>query len=116
MRIFEHLQSLSVGFYSRNKAGVLISRMTNDVEALSQLVTDGVVTLFSSSLTLIGTAVILFTLDAKLALITYIVFPVLGIASFATSSSKPAVSPGTGSGGTWYSRSAETRSGCSVTR
>ena len=81
MRIFTHLQSLSVGFYSRNKAGVLISRMTNDVEALSQLVTDGVVTLFSSSLTLIGTGVILLLLDVKLALVTFLTFPILLIGS-----------------------------------
>ena len=47
-RIFSHFQSLSIGFYSRNKAGVLISRLTNDVQALDQLVTDGIVTLFSA--------------------------------------------------------------------
>ena len=74
---------MSVGFYSRKRAGVLISRLSNDVEALDTLVSDGIVTLFGSSLTLIGTAVILFTLDAELALITYTVFPILGIASFA---------------------------------
>ncbi|MEA2468617.1 MAG: ATP-binding cassette, subfamily bacterial, partial [Thermoleophilaceae bacterium] len=50
VKLFRHLQRLSVGFYSRNKAGVLISRMTNDVEALNQLVTDSVVTLFQSTL------------------------------------------------------------------
>ena len=61
---------------------MLISRLSNDVEALDTLVSDGIVTLFGSSLTLIGTAVILFTLDAELALLTYIVFPILGIASF----------------------------------
>src|SRR3954465_779483 len=71
-----------VGFYSRRRAGVLISRLSNDVEALDTLVSDGIVTLFGSSLTLIGTAVILFLLDARLALLTYTVFPVLGIASF----------------------------------
>jgi ABC-type multidrug transport system fused ATPase/permease subunit len=81
LRIFSHLQRLSVGFYSRNRAGVLISRLTNDVQALDQLVTDGVVTLFSSSLTLIGTAAILLLLDAELALITFLVFPVLAIGS-----------------------------------
>ena len=83
VQIFEHLQSLSIGFYSRKQAGVLISRMTNDVQALDQLVTDGVVTLFGSTLTLIGTAVILLVLDAQLALLTFIVFPVLGIGSLA---------------------------------
>ena len=81
LRIFAHLQRLSVGFYSRNKAGVLISRMTNDVQALDQLVTDGVVTLFSSTLTLIGTAAILLLLDPGLALITFITFPLLAVAS-----------------------------------
>jgi ATP-binding cassette subfamily B protein len=83
VKLFRHMQRLSVGFYSRKKAGVLISRMTNDVEALSQLVTDGVVTLFQSSLTLIGTAAILVLLDLRLALVTFLVFPLLAIGSVA---------------------------------
>src|SRR3982751_1330565 len=83
LQIFTHLQRLSIGFYSRNKAGVVISRMTNDVEALDQLVTDGVVTLFSSTLTLVGTAVILVFLDPGLALVTFLTFPVLLVASLA---------------------------------
>jgi ABC-type multidrug transport system fused ATPase/permease subunit len=81
LQIFTHLQKLSIGFYSRNKAGVVISRLTNDVEALDQLVTDGVVTLFSAGLTLIGTAAILLFLDTRLALITFVTFPVLLIGS-----------------------------------
>jgi ATP-binding cassette subfamily B protein len=82
-RIFAHLQRLSIGFYSRNKTGVLISRLTNDVQALDQLVTDGVVTLFSATLTLIGTAAILLFLDPELALITFLTFPVLAVGSVA---------------------------------
>ena len=81
--IFEHLQRLSIGFYARNKAGVLISRLTNDVQALDQLVTDGVVTLFSSTLMLAGTAGILVYLDPALALVTFLTFPVLFAASVA---------------------------------
>jgi ABC-type multidrug transport system fused ATPase/permease subunit len=81
IQLFAHLQSLSVGFYSRRQAGVLISRMTNDVQALDQLVSDGVVTLFGSSLTLVGTAAILLWLDWQLALLCFLVFPVLGIGS-----------------------------------
>jgi ABC-type multidrug transport system fused ATPase/permease subunit len=80
--IFTHIQGMSIGFFTRNRPGVLISRMTNDVEALQQLVTDGVVTIFSSSLTLIGVVVILLVLDLKLALITFLTFPLLLIASF----------------------------------
>jgi ABC-type multidrug transport system fused ATPase/permease subunit len=81
--IFSHLQRLSVGFYSRNKAGVVISRLTNDVQALDQLVTDGVVTLFSSTLTLVGTAAILVFLDPGLALVTFLTFPILAAGSVA---------------------------------
>jgi ABC-type multidrug transport system fused ATPase/permease subunit len=83
VKLFAHMQRLSVGFYSRNKAGVLISRMTNDVEALDQLVTDSVVTLFQSSLTLIGTAAILVALDPGLALVTFLCFPILAAGSIA---------------------------------
>jgi ABC-type multidrug transport system fused ATPase/permease subunit len=80
-RLFSHIQSMSIGFFTRNSPGVLISRMTNDVEALNQLVTDGVVTIFSSTLTLVGVVVILLILDVKLALITFLTFPLLLIAS-----------------------------------
>ncbi|HEY7454269.1 MAG TPA: ABC transporter ATP-binding protein [Thermoleophilaceae bacterium] len=83
LEVFEHLQRLSIGFYSRNKAGVLISRLTNDVQALDQLVTEGISTLFSATLTLFGTAVILLLLDVELALITFLTFPVLLVASVA---------------------------------
>jgi ABC-type multidrug transport system fused ATPase/permease subunit len=78
LRIFTHLQSLPIGFYDSRPAGVLISRMTNDVEALDSLVTDSVVTLFQAGLTLLGTVVILLVLDVKLALLTFLIFPLLG--------------------------------------
>jgi len=80
-RIFTHLQSMSIGFFTRRSPGVLISRMTNDVEALNQLVTSGFVTIFSSTLTLVGVVVILLFLDLQLALITFITFPLLAVAS-----------------------------------
>ncbi len=81
VQIFTHLQTQSVGFYSRRQAGVLISRLTNDVQALDQLVSDGIVTLFGSTLTLVGTAAILVLLDAELALLTFLVFPILALGS-----------------------------------
>ena len=55
--------------------------MTNDVQALDQLVTDGITTLFSSTLTLIGVVVIMLLLDVELALVTFLTFPLLAIAS-----------------------------------
>jgi ABC-type multidrug transport system fused ATPase/permease subunit len=79
IKLFGHLQRLSLGFFERNRAGVIISRLTNDVEALDQLVTDGVTTLVQSSLTLLGTAILLFVLDWRLALATLAVIPVMSI-------------------------------------
>jgi len=77
MKLFAHLQSLSIAFYSRNIAGVVISRMTNDVEALDQLVEDGLATLIQSSLMLIGVIAILLVMDLHLALLTFIALPFL---------------------------------------
>jgi ABC-type multidrug transport system fused ATPase/permease subunit len=83
LQLFEHLQSLSIGFYSRNRAGVIISRLTNDVEALDQLISDGLATLFQSSLMLLGVIVILLVLDPHLALLTFLTLPLLAIGAFA---------------------------------
>jgi ATP-binding cassette subfamily B protein len=83
LRLFAHLQRLSIGFYSRNRAGVIISRLTNDVEALDQLVEDGMATLFQSGLTLIGVVVILVVMDAHLALLTFLALPILAVGGLA---------------------------------
>src|SRR6266478_4604840 len=79
--LFRHLQRLSLGFYERTRAGVIISRLTNDVEAIDQLVTDGVTSLVQNSLTLIGTAILLFVLDWRLALATLAVIPLMSLAT-----------------------------------
>ena len=81
MRIFTHLQKMSIGFFTRNRPGVLISRITNDVDALDQLISTGVVTLFQSSLTLLGVVIIMLLLDVGLALVVFLTFPLLAIAS-----------------------------------
>jgi ABC-type multidrug transport system fused ATPase/permease subunit len=79
IKLFGHLQRLSLGFFERTRAGVIISRLTNDVEALDQLVTDGVTTLVQSTLTLVGTAILLFVLDWRLALATLAVIPIMSV-------------------------------------
>jgi ABC-type multidrug transport system fused ATPase/permease subunit len=80
-KLFGHLQRLSLGYYERNRAGVIISRLTNDVEALDQLVTDGVTSLVQNTLTLVGTAILLFVLDWRLALATLAVIPLMAVAT-----------------------------------
>ena len=75
IRIFTHLQRQPIGFYESRPAGVLISRITNDVEALESLVTDSVVTLVQAGLTLVGAVAVLLYLDPGLALLTFCVVP-----------------------------------------
>jgi ATP-binding cassette subfamily B protein len=78
-QLFRHLERLSMGFYERNRTGVIVSRITNDVEALDQLVTDGVTSLVQNTLLLVGTAVVLFLLDWRLALAALLVLPAMAL-------------------------------------
>ncbi|HYY78413.1 MAG TPA: ABC transporter ATP-binding protein [Actinomycetes bacterium] len=80
-RLFSHLQTLSLDFYERERTGRLVARMTSDIEAMSDLVTDGLVTLVTSLVTLAGIAVILVLLDWQLALATLAVAPLIALAA-----------------------------------
>jgi ATP-binding cassette subfamily B protein len=76
-QLFAHLQKLSLDFFSRQKTGWIVSRLTNDIDALDQLVTDGVTTLVTNSLTFVGAIAFLFILDWRLALATLTIMPLL---------------------------------------
>jgi len=76
---FRHLMSLELGYHERTPTGRTVSRLTNDIEALDQLVTDGVTSLVVNGLTFLGVIVILFTYDVELALVTLVIFPPLAI-------------------------------------
>jgi ABC-type multidrug transport system fused ATPase/permease subunit len=81
IQLFRHLQRLSLGYYERNRTGAIVSRITNDIEALDQLVTDGVSSLVQNSLVLAGTVIVLFLLDWRLALATLVILPLMGLAT-----------------------------------
>ena len=81
IQLFGHLQRLSLGYYERNRTGAIVSRITNDVEALDQLVTDGISSLVQNSLVLVGTIVVLFLLDWRLAFATLLVLPLMALAT-----------------------------------
>lgn len=80
--LFQHMQSLSMGYFEKQRTGVLISRLTNDVEALQQLVTDGITSTVRNVLTLVVAGGILLFLDFRLALATIIVFPLMAGLTF----------------------------------
>ena len=65
--MFSHLQRLSIDFFTDEKAGRVMTRMTSDIEALSQLFQDGLVNLAVQGLTMVIVTVILFLLNPALA-------------------------------------------------
>jgi ATP-binding cassette subfamily B protein len=73
--LFDHLQSLSLSFYDRNPAGELMSRLTNDIDAINQAVSQNVTSLIAGVLTLVGILVAMFVLNTWLALTSLLVVP-----------------------------------------
>jgi ABC-type multidrug transport system fused ATPase/permease subunit len=82
-KLFRHLQTLSLDFYERERTGRLVARMTADIDAMSDLVTDGLVTLVTGLITMVGVAIILVVMDWQLALATLVVAPLIGLAARA---------------------------------
>jgi ATP-binding cassette subfamily B protein len=81
-KIFRHIQSLSLSFFDKNPVGRLMTRVTSDVEALNQMFTQGIVSIFGDLFLLLGIIGALLYLDARLALWIFIVIPILFIVSF----------------------------------
>lgn len=77
LQMFGHMQRLSLGFFDRNPVGRLMTRLTNDVDALNELLTSGAISVFGDIFTLLGIMVVLLLLNWQLALITFTVLPVL---------------------------------------
>jgi len=77
VEIFSHLQRMQLAFFDRNPVGRLLTRVTSDVAALNELFTSGVVAIFGDIFTLIGIIAVLFYYSWKLALVTFIVLPLL---------------------------------------
>ncbi len=76
-QVFGHLQRLQLAFFDRNPVGRLVTRATTDVDALNELFTAGLVSVFGDVVTLLGIVVVLFVLDWRLALVTFSILPLL---------------------------------------
>ena len=76
-QIFAKLQSLPVAYFDRNPVGRLVTRVTNDVDALNELFTAGIVSIFGDIMLLAGIVAVLFWLDWRLALVTFCILPLL---------------------------------------
>ena len=80
-QIFRHLQRMHVAFFDRNPVGRLVTRVTTDVDALNELFTAGVVSIFEDVFVLAGIIVIMLRMNWRLALITFAVLPFIALAT-----------------------------------
>jgi ATP-binding cassette subfamily B protein len=80
-QIFRHLQHMHIGFYDKNPVGRLVTRVTSDVDALNEMFTSGVVSIFEDVFVLAGITGIMLCMNWKLALITLSVLPLIAIAT-----------------------------------
>src|SRR6266480_58052 len=79
--IFRHLQRMHIGFYDKNPVGRLVTRVTSDVDALNEMFTSGVVSIFEDIFVLAGIVAIMLQMNSKLALITFAVLPLIAVAT-----------------------------------
>jgi ATP-binding cassette, subfamily B, multidrug efflux pump len=79
--IFRHLQRMHIGFYDKNPVGRLVTRVTTDVDALNEMFTSGVVSIFEDIFVLAGILAIMLSVNWKLALITFAVLPLIAFAT-----------------------------------
>jgi len=80
-QIFRHLQRMHVAFYDKNPVGRLVTRVTTDVDALNEMFTSGVVSIFEDFFVLIGILGFMLCMNWKLALITFVVLPFIIVAT-----------------------------------
>jgi len=75
--LFGHFQTLSISFFDRHTAGELMSRLTNDIDAINQAVSQNVVSLVASTLSMVGILIAMFVLNHWLALASLVVVPIM---------------------------------------
>ncbi len=81
-KIFSHVQKLPLSFFDKTPVGRLVTRMTNDVETLNEMLSSGVVSIFGDLAVLVGIIIIMLNLNWKLALVTFAIVPFIFYASF----------------------------------
>src|ERR671933_492908 len=82
MRLFTHIQRMSLSFFDRNPVGRLITRITNDVDALNEFLTQGIVAILGDFVMLAGIISVMFYLNLRLALLSMVVLPIVAITTW----------------------------------
>jgi len=75
--IFDHIQKLSIGYFADKEPGSIVSRATNDIDKLSELISSGIITATADLLTIIGIVIIMFSLNWELSLVSFAIIPMM---------------------------------------
>src|SRR5437899_6930 len=76
-QMFDHLQRLSLSYFDHNPVGRLMTRLTNDIDALNEMFTSGAISILGDVLTILGITILLLVINWQLALVTFVVMPPL---------------------------------------
>ncbi len=80
-KLFRHLSSLDINYFEKNKTGVLVARMTSDMQSLNEFAREGASSILTSLLTIFGATIAVFLVDVQLSLLSFLILPLLGIAT-----------------------------------
>jgi ABC-type multidrug transport system fused ATPase/permease subunit len=80
-KLFRHMSSLDINYFEKNKTGVLVARMTSDMQSLNEFAREGASSILTSLLTIFGATVAIFLVDVQLALLSFVILPLLGLAT-----------------------------------
>ncbi len=80
-KLFRHLSSLDISYFEKNKTGVLVARMTSDMQSLNEFAREGASSVITALLTIFGATIAVFLVDAQLAILSFLILPLLGIAT-----------------------------------
>ncbi len=80
-KLFRHMSSLDINYFEKNKTGVLVARMTSDMQSLNEFAREGASSILTSLLTIFGATVAVFLVDVQLSLLSFLILPLLGIAT-----------------------------------
>ena len=80
-KLFRHLSSLDINYFEKNKTGVLVARMTSDMQSLNEFAREGGSSILTSLLTIFGATIAVFLVDVQLSLLSFLILPLLGIAT-----------------------------------
>ena len=80
-KLFRHLTSLDINYFEKNKTGVLVARLTSDMQSLNEFAREGSSSVLTSLLTIFAATVAVFFVDFQLSVVAFIILPLLGIAT-----------------------------------